>query len=65
MDNRADVKGSKGQAATGSDKEYMAYDKGSGVSAALEALEGTNAIVSTQRCWLIRAWGGDYANLIS
>src|SRR5882757_6390301 len=34
VDDRADVEGTKGEAVTGSGKEYMAYDKSSGVSAA-------------------------------
>ena len=46
MNNRADVKGSKGQAVIRSDKEYITYNKGSGVLAAPEALKGTNAIAS-------------------
>ena len=46
MNNRADVKNFKEQAATRSDKEYIMYNKGLGVLAALEALKRTNTITN-------------------
>ena len=46
MNNKADVKGFKRQAAIRSDKEYIVYNKGLKVSAALKALKKTNAIIS-------------------
>ena len=49
MNNKADIKSFKRQAAIRSDKEYIIYNKGSEVSAALEALKRTKAIASTQR----------------
>ena len=46
MNNKADVKGFKGQVAIRSDKEYMIYNKGLRVLAALKALKRTNVIAS-------------------
>ena len=46
MNNKADVKGSKEQIVIRSDKEYIIYDKGLRISAALEAFKGTNVIAS-------------------
>ena len=46
MNNKADIKGSKEQITIRLDKEYITYNKGLGVLAALEALKETNVIVN-------------------